>query len=243
MNTPPLNSTCVGRTGLPGSSPWACRKAARCRVTAVSDSNGRPISRKPDARCRAGRSVGWQCGKKPSTSSSLTSRRSTSTETVPPISLRPRPRTEIACVSGPSGRQQRFLGRAAGMPQGDRLPGVELHALFGEPAGDVMGQGQVHVVAAHQQVIADGDPPQDQFALLLGGADQRQVGRAAADVADQQRVADAKAPAASARRWRPARRRRPPAALPAAPGRPAARRPARPRASARRRWRRTRPAR
>ena len=110
----------------------------------------------------------------------------------------------MLCVAGPVGRQQRFLGRAAGMPQGDRLPGIELHALLGEPAGHVMGQGQVHVVAAHQQVIADGDSPQHQLALLLGGADQRQVGRAAADVADQQRVADRKrSPPALAGRGQP----------------------------------------
>ena len=86
------------------------------------------------------------------------------------------------------------------MPQRDRLPGIELHALLGEAAGDVVGQRQIHVVAAHQQVIADGDAPQHQFALLFGDADERQVGGAAADVADQQRIADRKQPAASGRR-------------------------------------------
>ena len=89
--------------------------------------------------------------------------------------------------------QQGFLGRAAGMPQGDRLPRIELDALFGEAAGDEMGQGEVHVVAADQQMVADGQPLQDQFALLLGHADQRQVGGAAADVADQQRIAQREA--------------------------------------------------
>ena len=92
------------------------------------------------------------------------------------------------------GGQQCLLGRSARVPQGDRLPGIELDALFGETAGHVMGQGQVHVVAAHEQVIADRDPPQHQLALLLGGADERQIGRAAADVADQQRVAHGEPP-------------------------------------------------
>ena len=45
LNTPPLNSTCVGPDRLAVARlPWAERNAARCRVTAVSDSNGRPIS-------------------------------------------------------------------------------------------------------------------------------------------------------------------------------------------------------
>ena len=157
------------------------------------------LERQPDlAETRhpllAGRSAASQCGKKPSTSKSLTSRRATSTEIVPPISFRPRPRTEIGVRLRPFRAKQRLLGRAARMPQGDRLPGVELHALFGEPAGDVMGQGEVHVVAAHQKMIADGDASQDQFALLFGGADQRQIGRSAADVADQQRIAERKRP-------------------------------------------------
>ncbi len=52
-----------------------------------------------------------------------------------------------------------------------------------------MGQREVHVVAADQQVIAHGHPPQHQLTLFLGHVDQRQVGCAAADVADQQRIA------------------------------------------------------
>ena len=54
------------------------------------------------------------------------------------------------------------------MPQGDRLPGVEFHVFFGEQPGRVMGQGKVHVVAAHQQVIAHCNAAQDQFVLFLG---------------------------------------------------------------------------
>ncbi len=53
-----------------------------------------------------------------------------------------------------------------------------------------MGQRQVHVVAAEENVIADRDARQNKLAGLLGHGDQRQVGGTAADVADQHRVAD-----------------------------------------------------
>ena len=71
-------------------------------MTAVSDSKGKPTSWNPEARRRAGRSLLSQAGKKPSISSFVTLSRSTSTDTVPPISLLPRPSTEIACLSGAS---------------------------------------------------------------------------------------------------------------------------------------------
>ena len=42
------------------------------------------------------------------------------------------------------------------MPQGHRLPGVDLDAALGEHLPRQMGEGEVHVFAAHQQVVADG---------------------------------------------------------------------------------------
>ena len=90
--------------------------------------------------------------------------------------------------------QERFLGVAAGMPQGDRLPGVEPGSLLGEAAGDEMGQGQVHVVAAHEEVVSHGHAAEDQLAAFFGHGDQGEVGRAAADVADQERVAELQGP-------------------------------------------------
>ena len=60
-----------------------------------------------------------------------------------------------------------------------------------EPAGagqlrlDELGQGQVHVVAAQQQVIADRLADEAQLALLLDGLDEAEVAGAAADVDDQ----------------------------------------------------------
>ena len=53
-----------------------------------------------------------------------------------------------------------------------------------------MRQGQVHVVAAEQDVLADGDAGQLQCAVLLGDRDQRQVRGAAADIDDEDDVAD-----------------------------------------------------
>ena len=50
---------------------------------------------------------------------------------------------------------------------------------------DELGQGQVHVVAAEQQVIADRLADEAQLALLLDGLDEAEVGGAAADVDDQ----------------------------------------------------------
>ncbi len=66
--------------------------------------------------------------------------------------------------------------------------------FLGKAAGDEVGQGQVHVVAADQQVIAHGHAAQHQFAAFFGHGHQREVGRAAAHVADQQRIAQLQGP-------------------------------------------------
>jgi len=55
-----------------------------------------------------------------------------------------------------------------------------------------MRQGEIHVVAADQQMIAHRDSLENQFAALFGHADQREIGRAAADIAHQERVVDGK---------------------------------------------------
>jgi hypothetical protein len=48
----------------------------------------------------------------------------------------------------------------------------------------------IHVVAADEQVVADRDSPQHQLAALFSYADERQIGRPAAHVTNQERVAD-----------------------------------------------------
>ena len=75
------------------------------------------------------------------------------------------------------------------MPQRHRLPGVEFHATCGEQLGHMVRKGEVHVVAAHQQVVTDRQPAQFKLAVLLGDIDQRQVGCPAADIAHQQSIA------------------------------------------------------
>ena len=76
------------------------------------------------------------------------------------------------------------------MPEHLHLSGVELDPLGSELLRGGVGQRQVHVVAAEQDVIADGDPLERQVALDLADRDQREVGGAAADVAHQDHVTD-----------------------------------------------------
>jgi hypothetical protein len=85
--------------------------------------------------------------------------------------------------------EQRLLGRSAGVGQRAQLPGVELAALRRQLAGDGIGQRQVHVVAAEQDVLADGDAVQFERAFALEHGDQREVAGAAADIDDQDDVA------------------------------------------------------
>ncbi len=51
-----------------------------------------------------------------------------------------------------------------------------------------MGKGEVHVVATEHQVIADANAGQHRLAVTQCDLDQRQVGRPAADIADQQQA-------------------------------------------------------
>ena len=75
---------------------------------------------------------------------------------------------------------------------------------LGRVRGDRVGQGQVHVVAAQQDVLADGQARQREVARVVVDGDQREVGRAAADVAhEQDDVAGLDLPAAICRPARP----------------------------------------
>ena len=89
--------------------------------------------------------------------------------------------------------QQRLLRISTRMPERDGLPRVEFDAFFRKSGGGEMGQGQVHVVAADQRMISDRDSAEGKLAPFVGDADEREIGRASADVADQQRIADAQA--------------------------------------------------
>jgi hypothetical protein len=96
--------------------------------------------------------------------------------------------------------QQVLLGAAAGVGEGAHLPGVELGAVGLQLACDQVGQREVHVVAAQQDMVADGDAVRFQLAVALEDGDQREVAGAAADVDHQHDVAGLHllAPAAAA---------------------------------------------
>ena len=85
--------------------------------------------------------------------------------------------------------QQDFLGRATGIGQGAQLPCVEPGVLGSQFSGHDMGQCQVHVVAAKQDVIPHGDPVQFQIAVAFDHRDQRKIAGAAADIDHQDDVA------------------------------------------------------
>ena len=92
-------------------------------------------------------------------------------------------------------RQESLLGCAAGVPQSDRLPRIEFNAPLAKQTRHAMGQRQVHVVAAHKQMITYGESLQNQFARHLGDADEREIRGAASHVAHQQLIAQLQLPA------------------------------------------------
>ena len=85
--------------------------------------------------------------------------------------------------------QQRFFGLATSMCQRPGLPGVQLRALAGQLARHAVGQCQVHVVAAQQNVVTHRHALQGQFAVLGQHGHQRQIGGATADIDHQDEVA------------------------------------------------------
>ncbi len=86
--------------------------------------------------------------------------------------------------------EQRFLGRAARVGERAQLPRVGLGALRRELARDHVREREIHVVAAEQDVLADRDAMQFEIAFALDHRDQREVGRAAADIDHENDVAD-----------------------------------------------------
>ena len=92
--------------------------------------------------------------------------------------------------------EQFFLGDAAVGPQRLMLAAIDPGALFREPLGHDTGEREIDIVAAQQNVIADRDAVEAQFAVRFGDRDQREIGGTAADIDDQDQVAhgDALAP-------------------------------------------------
>ena len=97
------------------------------------------------------------------------------------------------------GTQQRFLELPAALHQHGPLSRLQAFGslafglrfgVAGKPLFQVVGQGQIEVVAAQDQVIADCHAVElDLAAVAAADANQGEVGRAAADVADEDLLA------------------------------------------------------
>ena len=104
----------------------------------------------------------------------------------PPIIDDPPPSTLISTLCALGIAKQNFLGRRALPPQAAALADGKLLAefRFGEP-----GQREVEIVAAEQQMLADGGAGEVDLVAIARDANQREVAGAAADVADQHHLA------------------------------------------------------
>ena len=104
---------------------------------------------------------------------------------------------------------------------------LPLPAPAGKPLFQIVRQGKIEIIAAEDQVIADGHAVELHLAAFAAtDADQREVGRAAADVADEDLLTRLGQAGPSGRDGRRSRHRTPPAVLRSA--RLAAGRPRRP---------------
>src|SRR5205807_6801061 len=86
--------------------------------------------------------------------------------------------------------EQRFLRHPATVPEHLHLAGIKLRSFLRERLCGGMSEGQVHVVAAEQDMIADGHTCERQLAVFFTDGDQRKVRGAAANIANQDDVAD-----------------------------------------------------
>ena len=77
--------------------------------------------------------------------------------------------------------KQNFLGDPASLGQHTVLSRVQPSGT-GQAALDELGQGQIHVVAAEQKVLADCLADEAEFSLLLDGSDQAEITGATAHI-------------------------------------------------------------
>ena len=200
VSAPPLKRIASGRAGR--SAGWwpsgaiasaRCRrrKKLRCLGTAGSATNGRPNSCKPLLAARCGIFAARHRGEETVERDRLDlgSRQlrldAAADQLRAPAGDRDRPALDGRLLLA----QQLFLGRPAGESKCTPLLGVEPRAA--ELLLDMMGQREVDVVAAEHQVIADGDAAKPGAGRRLDDRDQAEVGRPAADVADQDQLAGA----------------------------------------------------
>ena len=98
-------------------------------------------------------------------------------------------------LRGGAGFEEFFLGDAAVGPERLVLAAIDLGAFFSETVGDDAGEREIDIIAAQQNVIADGDAVEAELAIRFGDGDQREIRGTAADIDDQDEVADGDAPA------------------------------------------------
>ena len=113
---------------------------------------------------------------------------------VPPISCEPRPSSVTGRSVSGGVAEQRLLREPGLVPEAVQLPGVDLVPGALQPLLEQPRQRQIHVVAAEQDVLADGDALERQVAIALADRNQAEVGGAAADVADEHEIADLDTP-------------------------------------------------
>ena len=77
------------------------------------------------------------------------------------------------------------------MRQRQELRLADRFALRLQPGAQSIGQRQIHIVAAEQDMLADADAVEVEDAVLLRDGDQAEVSGSAADIADQDDVAAA----------------------------------------------------
>src|SRR5258707_14316882 len=76
------------------------------------------------------------------------------------------------------------------MPQAVQLPGIDAVAGGFKALLESARQRQIHVVTAEQDVVANGDAFQRQFAVLFGNHNEAEISGASTDVAHENQVAD-----------------------------------------------------
>ena len=118
----------------------------------------------------------------------LTSSRLSEADRELPISLEPPPSKVTLTCSGASSASSRSLAIRHCSINCDKSAADKRLFVADQPAFGQMRQGQVDIIAAQHQMIADADTGQFRLLFAVFDLDQRQVGRAAADIADQQQM-------------------------------------------------------
>ncbi len=85
--------------------------------------------------------------------------------------------------------EEDFLSGAAGVDEGEKLPVVDVFAFGFEFGADGVGEGEIHVVAAEEEMVADADAVELEVAAGFADGDEAEVDGAAADVANEDDLA------------------------------------------------------